>query len=56
MDHHVCRLRDGINAHLGTVRDILTGDLQAAADDAVALAASQSCPRLADLAERYRES
>jgi type IV secretion system protein VirD4 len=47
------RLRDGINAHLGTVRDILTGDLQAAADDAVALAALENCPRLADLAERY---
>lgn len=45
------RMVDGHNANLGTVRDLLTGDLPAVAKEAVAL----GHPRLQSLAFKYQE-
>jgi len=45
------RLRDGDRANLGTVRDLLTGDLPATAEDAVAA----GHPGLASLAWKYQK-
>jgi type IV secretion system protein VirD4 len=45
------RLKDGHSANLGTVRDILTGDLEGAAKEAVAT----GHPRLMSLAAKYTD-